>query len=261
MSWKQRSGFVIHLLVMAILMFGQASSSHALTIGIPGTGTDWNWVSRYAVGMCEAKYNSQRFMTWQQVLSSADDGIAVQDGEAICVIGHGRPGFIGTVAADDIARIILSKVNHVKSTTSTILLMACSSAVQQGQGQASVLQAFVQRAANTRWHGETTIAGSLGICVADKVNGLPPLYRVVLKPFTTAGACSRAALTDLQNAFAEAVVSQRTDCINNPPQGVTTEQCLYNSELINDNFYKQFLGYIRANGCNQDNGGVDIAAL
>jgi len=251
---KQWGMILIEMLVVGILTVGTASNSHALTIGMPNR----NWITQYGIGMCSAVYNSNNYMTWQQVQAAPKNSINVGTNEVICVVGHGTAGNIGGVAALVIAQTITDKVNHVRGNDNVILLIACFSAVQPEQGQ-SVMQAF--QAIGGNWQGNR-IVGCLGLSVANR-NGNGPLFRTVLQnPLSCLGSCSQGNLTAQQNNLQGNVQVNINNCRQTNVGDLAIGQCMYNlnnpdGQAINSNFYTPFLNYITTNQCDQVPGVVE----
>lgn len=241
---------IMFIVFSAFMVVASVSRSDALIIGMPGL----DWINRYTTGLCSATYQTNNFMTWEQVQGAAQDGIQVADNEVICIVGHGAPGSIGGVAANVIAATITDRVAHHAGDNNPIYILACFGAVTPNAGQ-SVMQAF-QAVAGEAW-ANNPIAGARGICVADR-NGALPLYRSVMQqPLPDNGACSQITLRNVQNGLRANVQANINNCTNNNVGDLAIGQCLFSMNnpdglAVNNNFYNPFLQYIADNNCGQD---------
>ncbi|OES68864.1 hypothetical protein A7R81_27570 [Pseudomonas aeruginosa] len=243
-------GHGIAALFLSGLLLLAPAVSHGLIIVMPNS----DWVTQYAVGLCNAKYQTDNYLDWHQLVAAPNGSVKRAEGEVVCILGHGAPGKIGDVAGDTIAATVAEKLDHTAEASNPVLLMACMSAVAPLSGR-SVLQSF--ESVRGAWSGNAVTA-SLGICVANR-NGSSPLYRTVLKnPLPGSGDCSMKALTDEQARLKLQIQANIASCQTRSGT-LAIGQCMYDldnddGKAINDKFYVPFLAYITDKSCNQTPG-------
>ncbi|MBN2707103.1 MAG: hypothetical protein JXR89_11770 [Deltaproteobacteria bacterium] len=232
-----------------LLLLGVRGEARALIIGMPGA----NWITQYGIGMCSAKYeNFGTYLTWKELQIAPDHSVTVGRNEIICIAGHGEAGFIGGIAGPEIAQTIKGKVNLIPDNGNSIILMACSSAIPSPRGP-SVMQAF--QAIGGAWQ-TLPIAGTLGICVADRSRSGPLFQLVLQNPLPENGPNSFAGLLMRQNHLQSLIQENIDNCRRNHHGDLAIGQCLYDlkrpdGQAINKKFYIPFLDYITGAGCTQ----------
>lgn len=173
------------------------SQSDALIIMIPDKANgSYDVTQYYAAGMCRDKYKEAgKMFVWQDFINQNSKSVLLAKGEAICIIGTGSPGTVGTVTSSagyNISGVLIDRISNPNDAEYS-LLYASYSAVS-GNGGPSLIQGMYDHLSNMDedpWQGKM-IYGSNGFSFSNQTAKEPYYLSALEYPRPTSGPCSQA---------------------------------------------------------------------